>query len=72
MGGGTQTLFPQSRCDDGAPKQFWKQLQVFSKGLRPFVQDSDVGIKHWGTVTISSTSAQKTPHTLSLAFFSKP
>ena len=64
MGGGTRTLFPQSRCD-GAPKQFWEQLQVFSRGLRPFVQDSDVGIKPWGTVTISSASTQKTPHTLS-------
>ena len=38
---------------------------MFSRGLQPFAQDSDVGVKPWGTVTISSASTQKTPHTLS-------
>ena len=38
---------------------------MFSRGLRPFDQDSDVGIKPWGTVTISSARTQNIPRTLS-------
>ena len=64
MGGGTWTLFPQSRCYC-APRQFWEQLQVYSLS-DPSFKVVMLEFKPWGTVTISSASTQKTPHTLSL------